>query len=156
MRTSLMLIALVLSVGCTSRKPAAAPTDPDAPAVRLAVITDLKGYLEPCGCTSRPLGGIDRMAAKIRALRAGGVPLLVLMGGDLFFDTSVLEPARVDQAWRNATTLVGILNDLDVDAVVPGAHDRAQDPERTAVLEAQAEFPWLAMKGDAEVVRVDA
>lgn len=142
--------------GCTSPKGESAPEAAPKPSLRLAVITDLKGYLEPCGCTSRPLGGIDRMAAKIRSLRDGTVPLVVLMGGDLFFDTGELEPKRMDQATRNAKTLVGILNGLQVAAALPGSRDRAQRGELVAELDAEATFPWLAMKGDAEVVRVDA
>ena len=50
----------------------------------LAIVTDLKGYLEPCGCTSRPLGGIDRLAAQVIATRGAG-PTLTLLAGDLFF-----------------------------------------------------------------------
>src|SRR3954467_5460688 len=42
-----------------------------APDLRLVVLTDLKGYLEPCGCTSRPLGGLDRLAARLAELRSG-------------------------------------------------------------------------------------
>src|SRR5690606_20561286 len=54
--------------------------------LRLLVVTDLMGYLEPCGCTSRPLGGIDRLAAAVAAARQGGVPTLLVAAGDLFFD----------------------------------------------------------------------
>lgn len=156
MRLGVACLLISLACGCTPRKAEPAGGAGTEPALRLAVITDLKGYLEPCGCTSRPLGGIDRMAAKIKSLRDGSAPLVVVMGGDLFFDAARLEPERVDQATRNARTLVGILNDLRVAAALPGARDRAQPSELMASLDAEATFPWLAMKGDAEVVRVDA
>ncbi len=58
--------------------------DGPPPTLTLAIITDLKGYLEPCGCTSRPLGGIDRLAAQIGATRDAG-PTLTLVAGDIFF-----------------------------------------------------------------------
>ena len=86
-----LLLAACSSRGCggasdevvTPDPPTEAPTLP-APTFSLAIITDLKGYLEPCGCTSRPLGGIDRVAARVEATRAAG-PTLTLMAGDLFF-----------------------------------------------------------------------
>ena len=149
-----LVFASGLAIGC-SRGRSGSMGDP-GPALRLAIITDLKGYLEPCGCTSRPLGGIDRMAARIRTLRGGSTPLLVLMAGDLFFDTDSVEPSRADQATRNAETLRGILNGLNVAAALPGRYDRGQPAETLARLEAESTFPWIAMKGSVEVVRVDA
>jgi len=156
MRCLLLLVAVIVALGCSRGKPKEAAAPEPTPTLRLAVVTDLKGYLEPCGCTSRPLGGIDRLAAQIRALRDGSAPLVVLLAGDLFFDTDTLEPTRVDQANRNASTLRGILDDLKVDAALPGQRDRAQPAEALARLQAESEFPWLAMKGDTEVVRIEA
>ena len=60
MRCFLAVLALTLGLGCSRGQP-----KKDAPSLRMAVVTDLKGYLEPCGCTSDPLGGIDRLAAQI-------------------------------------------------------------------------------------------
>lgn len=84
----------LLLAACTARGCGESPAEPtETPAhevalppatFTLAIITDLKGYLEPCGCTSRPLGGIDRVAARIATTRAAG-PTLTLMAGDLFF-----------------------------------------------------------------------
>jgi hypothetical protein len=152
MRPFLALVGLALVAGCT-RSPA--PPPEPKPNVRLAVITDLKGYLEPCGCTSNPLGGIDRLAAQIGELRQDGVPLTVFVAGDVFFDTETLEPARVDQAQRNATTLAGILNRIGVTAIVTGSADRAQSREVLDALRGASEFPWLADTAATEVVRKD-
>jgi len=156
MRCLLVVLALCVGAGCSRDRSKEAFGAKPSPALRLAVVTDLKGYLEPCGCTSRPLGGIDRLAAQIGALRDDSVPLVVLMAGDLFFDTDTLEPARVDQANRNASTLVGILDHLKVDAALLGQRDRAQPMKVIARLEAESGFPWLAMKGDTEVTRIQA
>jgi hypothetical protein len=152
MRCFLAVMTLTLSLGCTKSQPKA----PDTPSLRLAVVTDLKGYLEPCGCTSDPLGGIDRLAAQIRTLRAGPVPVVLLVAGDVFFDTAEVEPARVDQAGRNAETLAGILNRLSTTAVLPGRRDRAQPTETIEVLREVSDFPWLAMNDDAEVLVSEA
>ena len=155
MRCFLTVLALSLSLGCSRGQPKGAD-GATTPSVRIALVTDLKGYLEPCGCTSDPLGGIDRLAAQIRALREGPAPVVFLIAGDTFFDTATIEPVRVDQASRNARTLAGILDGLEVAAVLPGRSDRAQPSGTLDPLKAASDFPWLAMKGDAELVRVKA
>ena len=148
----LALCLLTLGLGCTPRQSKKAQ---ETPSLRLAVVTDLKGYLEPCGCTSDPLGGIDRLAAQIRELQEGSTPVLFLVAGDAFFDTAELEPARVDQATRNSQTLAGILNRLGVNAVLPGRRDRAQPADAIAALRASSDFPWLAVGTDAEVLPIE-
>jgi len=121
----------------------------------MAVVTDLKGYLEPCGCTSNPLGGIDRLAAQIRTLREGPAPVVFLIAGDVLFDTAELESVRVDQANRNAKTLVEILERLEVTAILPGRRDRAQPPKALEALRRAASVRWLAMEGDADVLQTE-
>ena len=156
MRCFLAVLALTLGLGCSRGQPRKDPAGAETPSLRMAVVTDLQGYLEPCGCTSDPLGGIDRLAAQVRALREGPAPVVLLIAGDAFFDTAELEPVRVDQANRNAKTLAGILNGLELDAVLPGSRDRAQPAEALAVLQQASEFRWLAMQSDAEVLQTDA
>jgi hypothetical protein len=155
MRCFLTVLALSLSLGCSRGQPKGAD-GAETPSVRIALVTDLKGYLEPCGCTSDPLGGIDRLAAQIRALRKGPAPVVFLIAGDTFFDTATIEPARVDQAGRNAKTLAGILDGLQVAAVLPGRSDRAQPSETLDAVKAASDFPWLAMRGDVELLPVKA
>lgn len=153
MRCFLAVLGLGLALGCTrSPRPPAEP----APSLRLAVVTDLKGYLEPCGCTSDPLGGIDRLAAQVEALRKDGVPVVLLAAGDLFFDTERLEPTRVDQAQRNAKTLATILDRIGLAAALPGASDLAQPAEILENLRAGTEFSWLADDSPVEVVEHQA
>ena len=147
MRCFLAVLVLTLALGC-SRAPS--PSAEAAPSLRVALVTDLKGYLEPCGCTSNPLGGIDRLAAQVEALRKDGVPLLVVAAGDVFFDAEVLEPARVDQAHRNARTLVGVLDRIGVTAVVPGGNDLAQPEEILEELRSASDFAWLADTSNIE------
>ncbi len=150
--SAVLALAMALSLSCSRGQ----PKGPGTPSLRLAVVTDLKGYLEPCGCTSDPLGGIDRLAAQIRTLREGTVPVVLLIAGDTFFDTAELEPVRVDQANRNAKTLAGILNRLEVTAVLPGRRDRAQPSEAIEALQLASDFRWLAMTSDADVLRAEA
>jgi len=156
MRCFSAVLTLTLFLACSRGQPKEDPPGSGVPSFRLAVLTDLKGYLEPCGCTSDPLGGIDRLAAQIRTLRDGPAPVVFLIAGDTFFDTAQLEPARADQANRNAKTLAGILEELEVDAVLAGPRDRAQPTEALEALRNASRVRWLAMDADVEVWRTDA
>lgn len=117
------------------------------PDLRLLVVTDLDGTLEPCGCTSRPLGGIDRMAARLAAVRADGVPTVFVAAGDLFFHGAPhgvdAERARAQEVWR-AETLREILDRLELAAAAPGPLDFAFGAETFDRLAREASFPLLA------------
>lgn len=118
------------------------------PDLRLLVVTDLKGYLEPCGCTRRPLGGIDRMAAQVASLRADGVPTVMVGAGDLFFEAphgagSERAGAETQEIWK-AETLVQILDGMGMAAAVPGGLDLRFGASTFADLDQRATFPLLA------------
>ncbi|MDQ3037257.1 MAG: hypothetical protein M3Y87_32990, partial [Myxococcota bacterium] len=112
--------------------------------LRLVVITDLMGYLEPCGCTSRPLGGIDRLAAALREARAGSAPTLFLAAGDLFFDGTShgveVAEAATQEIWK-AETVADVLSRLELAAAVPGPLDLRFGAERLEALRARERFP---------------
>lgn len=65
---------------------AAEPSGLGTPDMRIVAITDLNGYLEPCGCTSRPLGGMDRFAYRLRELEADAVPTYFVAAGSVLDD----------------------------------------------------------------------
>ncbi len=120
---------------------------PQAPALRLVAITDLSGYLAPCGCQSRPLGGVDKAASKLAQLRADGTPTLFVSAGDLLFGEAPEGAqggvdASSQESWR-AETLVNALNQLGLAAATPGARDLAGAPAAFAKLAAQAKFQLL-------------
>jgi hypothetical protein len=143
---SLTLLACS-GVWCARGKPAAtsSPNKPKAD-LRLWVLTDPKGYLEPCGCQQRPLGGVDKLAHVVSSTRADKVPTLLLAAGDLTFGTE-LRPedaasASTQEAWR-AETLVKAWKDIGMSAVTPGKLDLQQPPAVVSGLQKAGEFPWL-------------
>lgn len=117
------------------------------PDLRLVVLTDLDGYLEPCGCTSRPLGGIDRLAARLAAIRADGVPTLLVAAGNLFFHGAPhgVDAARAldQEVWR-AETVSEVLGQLELAAAAPGPLDFGYGTDRFEQLATAARFPLLA------------
>ncbi|MEC7520500.1 MAG: multiheme c-type cytochrome [Myxococcota bacterium] len=115
--------------------------------VRLLVITDLDGYLEPCGCTSRPLGGIDRMSARVRSLSGEGPPSALVAAGNLYFHGAPhgadAERAAVQERMR-AETLNTILERVDLTAAAPGPLDFGYGTDTFRALAGEAGFPLLA------------
>ncbi len=145
-----VLLAAALIGACGSREahePEAEPTAEPArppPSFRLAVVTDPKGYLAPCGCTSRPLGGIDRMAALVRGLESGGADVAVVAAGSLFLDgVDRGAEGREADRWR-AETMIDVWNRLGVDAATPGPSDLTYGVPFLAGLASAARFPLLA------------
>jgi 2',3'-cyclic-nucleotide 2'-phosphodiesterase (5'-nucleotidase family) len=117
-----------------ARGPAAHADAGRAP-LRLVLIGDLEGVLEPCGCTTRPLGGVDRLAAAVAAARRGAQEAIVVAAGDLF--TSAAQGARAEPRAQDALqtdALSAVLARIGVDVLAPGAADRARAPEAVAAL----------------------
>jgi hypothetical protein len=89
MRTSLLGAAVVLSVAVGG--PALVRGQPkpshDERHLTLFYSGDVRGTLEPCGCTSDPLGDVARYAALVRAAERSG-PTLLVDGGGLSFPES--------------------------------------------------------------------
>src|SRR5262249_43266606 len=109
------LCALLCVVACGEREQRAAPrvAKPPSASLRLAALTDLSGFLEPCGCQSKPLGGIDKAATKLASLRGERVPVLFVAAGDLLFGpkpegAGSNDDAATQETWK-AETLVEIM-----------------------------------------------
>ncbi|HEX5655981.1 MAG TPA: multiheme c-type cytochrome [Polyangiales bacterium] len=114
--------------------------------LRLLLLTDPRGYLEPCGCSQRPLGGLDKLAAVVTEAKKDGVPTLVLAAGDLTVGTE-LRPEDADGARKQeelrAQTFVEAWKQIGVSAAAPGPLDLALPPAQRDDLLARSGFPWL-------------
>src|ERR1700687_678743 len=71
--------------GCRTTPLPKGPTEAGVPTVRLYLISDLAGALEPCGCTKDQLGGLDHVGAWIVSERAKAPASGVVSAGPLFF-----------------------------------------------------------------------
>lgn len=174
-RRSALLATLALTiaggplVSCTDgrKQPPTPPTQlPDEqvqgqrvkPTARLVLLPDLQGYLEPCGCQKRPLGGIDRAASEVARLRGEAVPTAVVAAGSLLFEAAKPghaddESGRDQEVWK-AETLVAVLNDMPLSAAVPGPQDARFGAATTKAILKQAEFPTLGTFVDGPRHRV--
>lgn len=140
--------------GCGDRERAAsttAQTPRPTPAFRLVAFTDLAGALEPCGCQSRPLGGMDRAAAKLAELRADKTPVLFVAAGDLWFGdvpegATAETDATTQDRWK-AEAVVDVLNRLGMAAAAPGRRDVRLGRATFDALAARAKFRLLPGTG---------
>jgi len=139
------------------------PPRPSKATLRLVALTDESGYLEPCGCQTRPLGGIDKAATALAELSADGTPALLVSAGNLFFEaqpqafeaqgqgaTASAASAELtqQQTWQ-AETLADALGKLGLVAAAPGAADALHDPAQLAGLSARGHFQWLGARAGA-------
>jgi hypothetical protein len=132
--------AVGLSTGgaaCGGCRTTSAPKTPDAagpPTVRLYVVSDLAGALEPCGCTKDQLGGVDHAAAWMASERTKAPAAALVSAGPLFFMDSELKPEKVGQDTAKAETLAAALKKLDFAAFAPGKNDWAAGTDELAKL----------------------
>jgi hypothetical protein len=115
----------------------------DAPAAQLAVIVtaDVRGYLEPCGCSEHMLGGMDRAAAQVdRAQQELGAAVHVSAGDALFLGPAVDE-AHAQQDALKARTLLETFARMNTVALALGPRDL---PMATPLL-GKVPFPVLGV-----------
>jgi hypothetical protein len=120
----LALVALsgLVALGCRGEPAAAVHAVAPARSLDLFFTTSVGGYLEPCGCTSRPLGGLARLATVVS--RAGPRSMLV-DAGDLLLPADGLDgPARA-QHERKARVLARAYRMLGAAALNVGPRDVA-------------------------------
>ena len=131
-----------------------------SPSLRIVALTDVYGYLEPCGCQSRPLGGVDKAATVLKELSTDGVPILMLAAGNLFFepagtsahgqaDKAHEDEAKTQHLWQ-AEALADVLKRFGLAAATPGPADFRYGPELLAALETRSGSRWSGDPGGSE------
>lgn len=112
----------------------ALPAAAAPPAERRATIFytgGVHGTLEPCGCTSDPLGDVARMTGVVRRARKEG-PVLVVDGGNLTYAAGEIPARRRDAAHLKAAFLAAELPRLPFGGAALGESDLAGGPQRVA------------------------
>jgi hypothetical protein len=91
-------------------------------ALTLAVVGELRGELEPCGCPTLPFGGFERRATLLKQLKEKGPgPLFHLDAGDTLIKG--FSTKREDHVLRRAKEILGLSAMVGVDVWVPGTSD---------------------------------
>ncbi len=126
-----VLALCVSSLGaCQGCHPSAQPTGPQndgntAPTVRLYIVSDPSGALEPCGCVKDQLGGVDHLAAYVEGERASAPASAFISAGPFFFMDPTLKDDHKSQDIAKAKTMATSFKQLGLTAFAPGKNDYA-------------------------------
>jgi hypothetical protein len=121
-----LLAAATALSGCReSPRSKATPTTPPRPNLRVFVLGGAAGAVEPCGCVTNMLGGVDHAAALLQKGKSGAEGSLVLGAGPMFFQDPTLTAEGAVQARFKAETMAVSLRDLGLAAWAPGQNDWA-------------------------------
>jgi len=155
----ILILFAVLTLHVTVGQGCGPPPQPNGthaadgpPTLRLVLLSNVAGAIEPCGCTEDQLGGIDHLGALLDAQRPRPRQQVLLSVGALPFDAPVLQPKRETQSRWKAETIATSLKDLGLLAWTPGAADFAAGGTALAELRDAAAAQVVALNLDAPAV----
>ncbi len=118
-------VGTIALIGC-SGKTNQRSTPPAGNKITIFLTAELKGSIEPCGCTSDPLGDLARTARLVNDARAGGENVLFIDGGSTLYTNAQLSEALVPQeTLKGALLRKELETTLRADASGLGPHDLA-------------------------------
>jgi len=127
------------------------------PTVRLYVVSDLAGALEPCGCQKDMLGGVDHLGGLVAKESASGIKDAVLVTvGPTFFMDETIKPERLEQDGWKAEAIAAGLKSCGLGAVTPGKNDWAGGAKMMGKLRDASGAPFVAanLSGEASAAIV--
>jgi len=112
--------------------------------VTVFALAELRGQVEPCGCTTEPLGDLARTAQLVAEARARG-PVVVLDAGSLLYARTTVDPEARPQEDLKADLLAAVYKDeLQVAAVGLGPTDLATGVEHVRLPRQVVNLPETA------------
>lgn len=119
--------------------------DSGKPTLRLYVVSDLAGALEPCGCQKDMLGGVDHLGGLVAKESAAGVKDAVMVSvGSTFFMDEIVKPERLEQDGWKAEAIAAGLKSCGLAAVTPGKNDWAGGAPMLGKLRDASGAPFVA------------
>jgi hypothetical protein len=128
---------------------------PEAPAVRLYLLSGVAGALEPCGCRKDMLGGVDHAAAWLRDQGAHEPNSLVLGAGPMLFADPELSAERRQQDLWKAEALASSFADVGLKAWAPGNNDFAAGTPALGELREKSKAELVAGNLQVEGLRLN-
>lgn len=114
------------------------------PTVTIFAMAELRGQIEPCGCTTDPLGDLARTVALVDQARAQG-PVIVVDAGSSLFDLTKVPPHRADQERLKADLIVKTYTQrLKIDAWGLGPSDLGMGPDAVRPPRQAVDAPGVA------------
>ncbi len=101
------------------------PSADEKPTLRLFLVSDLAGALEPCGCVKDQLGGMDHFGALVRGEEAKVPSYATVSAGPLFFMDPDLDAQKRGQDLAKAETIADALATVKLVAFAPARNEWA-------------------------------
>jgi hypothetical protein len=130
-KLKIAIIATVLATACSaSSRSQNGENAGGEGSVTVFVTTEIKGQIEPCGCTSAPMGDLARTAALLAEARRGAA-VVYLDAGSLLYTELPAKPSRNHQEQLKAELLAdAFAESLQPSAVGLGPYDLAAGAAR--------------------------
>jgi hypothetical protein len=109
--------------------------DSAEPTVRLYLMSDFAGALEPCGCTKDQLGGLDHAGAFIEAEQKSAPRFGLVTAGPTFYMEDDPRADHLAQDTAKANTIAASMKGLGFVAFAPGRNDWVGSTAQLAHLE---------------------
>ena len=139
-----LLVPLLAMLGCSGRTSKAPPSPPAETTVTVFALAEVRGQIEPCGCTTDPLGDLARTAELVTAARARN-PVVVIDAGSLLYPRTTIDPQARPQEDLKADLLARVYREeLAVAAVGLGPNDLAAGPGQVRLPRQVANLPASA------------
>ena len=138
------------STGTTSNgaPSSATPATAEAkPSLRLYLLSNVAGALEPCGCSKDQLGGASHFASLFESEKGAAQTSLVIGAGPLFFQDPKSSPKKATQDLWKAEALAKGAAKLGVLAWTPGANDFGAGEAVFKQLAESSKVSFLAANG---------
>lgn len=103
--------------------------------------TEVAGYVEPCGCTSEPLGGLPRLATIVGSHKAGRG---LVDAGNLLLPAKGLDPVTREQHLEKARILARAYRRLGALALNVASADLLGGAELLAELQREGAVPFVS------------
>jgi 2',3'-cyclic-nucleotide 2'-phosphodiesterase (5'-nucleotidase family) len=101
-----------------------------------------QGVIEPCGCTSKPWGGMDRELNAVRKIRKEKQSVVFIDSGNMLAAPGGALTLAQKQA--KAKTVADMLQKLELDVFAPGPEDYALGTSFLKELAAKSKFQFLS------------
>lgn len=120
---------------------AAASSWAPARTAELYFSTEVAGYIEPCGCTTKPLGGVQRLATVIRR---GHEDRVLVDAGNLLLPPGGLDELTREQHLLKSRMLARVYRRLGVAAINLGHADLGAGVEHIINLQREGAVPFVS------------
>lgn len=134
-KTSFFLLALIAvtlaGFGCKKKRdiykyPYMAPFKNISDGYALFFLSSIEGYVEPCGCTSNPLGGLARFATVFSDIKFAIKKVDLIDAGNLLFDSTKRNDADKCQDEARINLLLKTLASFGLKYTFSGSFDDAR------------------------------